>query len=205
MAKTIVTRSVIVLYYLIHVFYKLFERPLDGRKKLQKLLFLVEHFDLKENRVTKSQKLTGYEFKIWIYGPFSEKIYEDLKSLLRNGFLQEKTITYEDVPLLIAEDIVLSGYDDDGEPRKIFYYKPSPKPFSEMIRFMEKRNHLREKIEDIVKRFGEMKPYEIETFVNKLLKLTPLKKLKYWGLTVDEYLEKAANTRDKEAYRGSEF
>jgi len=192
MAKTIVPRSAIVLYYLVYVFHRLFNRPLDSRKKLQKLLFLMEHLDLKKNIITKSQKLTGYEFKIWLYGPFSEKIYDDLKFLVKSKYLGETVVNYEETPLLPAEDIVLSGYDDDGEPRKIFYYVPLME-VNKFIEFMRTRDHLKKKVEIIVKNFGSKKPCEIEAIVNAMLKLTPLRKLEFWGLTVDEYLEKAAN------------
>ena len=67
------------LMALIGRFKELHERPLDGRKKLQKLTFLVEHWSPSENKVVKSTNLTGYVFKILDIWPFSEGIQDDCR------------------------------------------------------------------------------------------------------------------------------
>ena len=74
-----------VLYYLILRFFDMYKKPLYGRKKIQKLMFLVEHYDLSSEKVVKSKRLTGYEFFIWSYGPFSKRIYDDLEGLISRG------------------------------------------------------------------------------------------------------------------------
>ena len=165
-----------VLLYLITKYFEIFKKPLDGRKKLQKLLFLVEHFDPDRELVTKSSGYTGYTFRIWMYGPFSKKIYQDLRKLKGKDLIQEEKKTWKDDPWL-------SVYIDDGSPREMFYY--TPKISSRDVRIPLS---VMEKINKILEKYGNKSPMELEQFVNQKLDLTPIKKLEYWGKTIDEYL-----------------
>jgi len=61
-----------LLHYLIRRHYEIYRKPVYGRKKIQKLLFLVEHLNPASRRVTRSTGLTGYRFYIWLYGRSSE-------------------------------------------------------------------------------------------------------------------------------------
>jgi len=163
-----------VLYYLIKEFNEQFGKELDGRKKVQKLMFLVEHWNPNTNRIVKSTGLTGYIFKIWLYGPFSESLNEDLMRLKNERLIDEKVLI--EVPYL-------STYIDDGEPRRMYLYR--------VIRSGDlglPGQEVREKIREVIKRFGHMKPMELELKVCDMLKLTPLKKISAWGKTIDEYL-----------------
>lgn len=192
MLKGYITRRPKTLYYVIYKFYEIFRRSLDSRKKLQKLMFLIEHYDLERGIIGKSERLTGYTFKIWFYGPFSFEIYDDLNVLVRNKVIRETVINYDEEPIL--DETLLGSYIDDGEPRKIFYYEPIEK-LEDIVKYVERNPYLRFKVERILEMFGRLKPYEIEDLVINKLRLTPFRKLEYWGLTIDEYLEKTAANR----------
>jgi len=84
-------RRIDLLHYLIRRHYELYRKPVYGRKKIQKLLFLVEHLDPATSRVTKSTGLTGYRFHIWLYGPFSEEVYRNLEALVSRGTLLRRS------------------------------------------------------------------------------------------------------------------
>ena len=168
---------------LIGRFQELYGRPLDGRKKVQKLTFLVEHWSPDDDKVVRSTRLTGYVFRIWMYGPFSEGIQEDLGRLVSEGSIREEVYWYEVTPSF--NNIHLGTYVDDGEPKKLYLYSLlGPKPRLDA--------RLEGKLDVVLRRFGHLTPTELELTVNRMLKLTPLKKVEYWGVTVDEYLEREA-------------
>lgn len=164
-----------------------------GRKKIQKLLFLVEHYDLESNRVVRSQGLTGYRFIVWLYGPFSKDVYDDLDVLVERGLIEEKILGSDSIPQV--HGIRLSMYDDDGYPKTLYIYRPGNpfmvilKPFSRYRLGHQVPVDLARKIDQIVQRFGGMSPTKLEEHVNNLLKLTPEKKIRYWGVSMDEYLQ----------------
>jgi len=116
------------LMALVGKFEELYGRPLDGRKKLQKLVFLVEHWDPNKGKITRSTNLTGYVFRIDMYGPYSEGIQNDLGVLVRAGVFREVIYWYEVVPTF--NGIHLDTYVDDGEPKKLHLYtllRPRPR------------------------------------------------------------------------------
>ncbi len=162
----------LILYYLIKRFYEIYKRPLEGRKKLQKLIFLVEHFDLDTSRIVPSSGITGYKFKIWYYGPYSSDLKKDTEDLVENGLLNE------DVKYL--DDFLYT----DESPKRLYLY--SPKTEIRVENELDKQTI--EKIDKILKEFGTKSPYELEKKVSDLLNLDPLKKLKVWGKSLDEYL-----------------
>ncbi|RLF10265.1 MAG: hypothetical protein DRJ69_03375 [Thermoprotei archaeon] len=168
---------------LIGRFQELYGRPLDGRKKLQKLTFLVEHWSPSEEKVVRSTRLTGYTFRIWMYGPFSEEIQDDLGQLVEKGEVLEQVYWYEVTPSF--NEVYLGTYVDDGEPKKLYLYSLTrPRP--------RLKAQVEGRLDDVLKRFGHLTPMDLEQLVNRMLRLTPLKKTEHWNETVDEYLERGA-------------
>lgn len=167
-----------ILLYVIEYFNNVYGKPLDGRKKLQKLLFLIEHLDIKTEKIRKSTGLTGYTFKIWNYGPFSKEIYDDLDDAVKTGIVRETVRTWDDM-------LSLYTYIDDGMPRRMYYY--------EIVRVkrlaINLSSEIKNRVNYIVRRYGSLSPLDLESHVNKLLRLTPRKKAEYWGVSIDRYLE----------------
>jgi len=181
-----------LLRYLITRHYELYGK-LYGRKKLQKLLFLVEHLDLSSRRVVKSTGLTGYKFYIWLYGPFSEEIYKDLETLVNREDIIEEVIGADTRIRVDEAGVVLPLYDDDEAPKVIYIYQPRTSILQRFFGGRDKveiNERVKEKIEWVLKEFGKLRPSELEDITMRLLGLTQDKKLKYLGVSVDEYLEK---------------
>ncbi|MHA1853246.1 MAG: type II toxin-antitoxin system antitoxin SocA domain-containing protein [Candidatus Heimdallarchaeaceae archaeon] len=61
----------------------------DGRIKLMKLMFLIEHYDIETNKIV-PQKTIGNQFIIYHFGPFSFEVYEELIRLIREGKINER-------------------------------------------------------------------------------------------------------------------
>jgi len=179
-----------VLLYMLLKFYSMYGKPLYGRKKIQKLLFLVEHFDLGSKRIVKSRGLTGYRFVVWSYGPFSKEIYEDLEKLVDEGYVEERVVGSDATPEY--EGIVLDLYTDDGFPKRMFIYEPRVRDPSRILGQLEKKldHRVVTVIDGVLQEFGLKMPHELEDFVNGLLKLSPDKKVRYWGIDIDSYLDR---------------
>jgi hypothetical protein len=62
-----------------------------GRKKLVKLMFLIEHYDPDLGKLTKEQFL-GNDFIIYRYGVFSSEVMEDYLELNRMDIVQDYPI-----------------------------------------------------------------------------------------------------------------
>ncbi|ADI31348.1 type II toxin-antitoxin system antitoxin SocA domain-containing protein [Staphylothermus hellenicus] len=166
-----------VLLNIIMYFNKIYKKPLDGRKKLQKLLFLVEHLDIESGKLSRSRGLTGYKFIVYSYGPFSKDVYRDLESLVKEGIVEERMETWRQESLLYT-------YIDDGKPRRIYYYR-----ILDENRVPKLPREVEDKIKLVIEKYGSLPPMKLESHVNELLKLTPKKKVEYWGEFIDDYLE----------------
>lgn len=81
------TKSQKVLLYLV----KELGRLVEGRKKLMKLLFLMEHYDTEKEKLKKNQFL-GNSFIIYHYGVFSFDVMNDYISLNNRGIMTEYPI-----------------------------------------------------------------------------------------------------------------
>lgn len=57
---------------------------IEGRKKLMKMMFLVEHFNFQSNKISK-QKNLGNDFIIYHYGVFSFDVMNSFLELSQNG------------------------------------------------------------------------------------------------------------------------
>lgn len=61
------------------------EQGLEGRTRLQKLLFLIQ-----QRMDSRGKSLDrGYNFVAYDYGPFSKEIYDDIESLIDRGLVAE--------------------------------------------------------------------------------------------------------------------
>lgn len=176
-----------VLLYIIRSYYEHYGK-LYGRKKLQKLLFLVEHLDPSTGRIVPSTGITRYRFKIWLYGPFSEEVYQDLEKLVDQGLVVEEAMGSDAHVRVNGLEIPLPLYEDDGYPKVIYIYYPRRPVFGG--RKVRLPPQLREKIDLIIRKYGNLTPTQLEKKVLEMLNLTPQKKLKYMGISIDEYLRK---------------
>lgn len=66
------------------------EQEIQGRTRLQKLVFLIQK-EFKDNRLPGKYNYIPYD-----YGPFAKKLYEDLDYLKDRGFIKESKKTIED-------------------------------------------------------------------------------------------------------------
>ena len=183
-----------ILLYLIRRHYSLHGK-LYGRKKLQKLLFLVEHLNPATGKLTRSSGATGYRFIIWLYGPFSREIYTDLERLEDEGLVNEEVVSGETTPRFQGLNMLL--YEDDGTPKVIYIYTPRT-PHRRLMRFrvpvgrsseaVNLPTPVRKRIDYVLERYGHMNGTQLEQEVLRMLKLTPEKKMKYMYRLVDEYI-----------------
>jgi len=184
-------RRLDLLYYLIRRHYELYGK-LYGRKKIQKLLFLVEHLDPALRRVVKSTGLTRYRFFIWVRGPFSDEILTDLGELVEKGLVVEDVIGADTRVKVDEIGTILPLYDDDDAPKVVYIYRPKMSFLQRLFRRekIEIDAKVKEKVDWVLREYGRYTPNELEDISLKLLGLTQDKKLRYLGVSVDEYLER---------------
>lgn len=68
----------------------------EGKKKLMKLMFLLEHYDLTQNKIVQSHFL-GNGFQIYYYGVFSPNVMDVIRDLIT-----DKTII-DGFPLVLSK------------------------------------------------------------------------------------------------------
>lgn len=79
-------------------------RPITGRTRLVKMLFLFKHEALHEFRKgTEITEENFYEFFPWNFGPFSSQVYDDLNFFELRGFLRRGETDEETIPESAAE------------------------------------------------------------------------------------------------------
>lgn len=78
-----ITKNVIL-----YMIKKLGERT-EGRKKLMKLMFLVDHYDPESGKIEKKSFL-GNEYLIYYYGVFSFDVMKSYNELVREGKVKER-------------------------------------------------------------------------------------------------------------------
>ena len=118
-----------IIYLTIKKFMDIWRRPLDGRKKLQKLLFILEYMDLNRRVVRRRKGIVPAKFIIWHYGPFSSDIVDTLDNMVEEGYVAEECIPFEEydrlrqyLKLYPFYYLTLSDYEDEGAPYRIFIY-----------------------------------------------------------------------------------
>ena len=176
-----------VLLYLVLSYFNRFGE-LYGHKKIQKLVFLLE-YTCRGKTLIGRRGITGYTFTVWVYGPYPRELHRDLELLVDNGLVVEEVVGSDSTPEY--RGIRLGLYDDDGYSKRIHVYRPS-RLLKWLYRGRIRRSlsHIAEEIDYIVEEYGSKTPTELEEYVNTLLDLTPEKKIKYLGTSVDDYLKK---------------
>jgi uncharacterized protein YwgA len=83
---------------------------IEGRKKLMKLMFLLEHYNLSSGKLSPEGTL-GNDFYIYYYGVFSMKVMNSVNELIEEGKIKEG------FPLTIIEDKLELDLDEDLKKR----------------------------------------------------------------------------------------
>ncbi len=78
---------------------------IEGRKKIMKLMFLLEHYDFDNKKITKDD-LIGNSFSVYYYGVFSRDIQICLEELLLGKEIEN------DFPIKINKKIILEELDE---------------------------------------------------------------------------------------------
>jgi len=165
-----------VLLYLIDLYNHQYG-DLIGRKRLNKLLFLVEHYNPATNELVQTN-YTGYTFVVGPWGPFPVGIDDDVSKLELKGLIEEEIVTADMKPVL--NGIELFKYNDDGVQKAVRIYRTTKK-----YRLLNKllkadkvlSKETKSKIEEIIEKYGLMHPDDLELFTKVLSKTDDLKKL----------------------------
>lgn len=86
------------------------EEPVDGRTRLQKIVFVAQQ-QLIESGVFHEDQL--YEFFAYDYGPFSKELAEDIDQMLEADLLDEEEVEYNE------EGDVKYLYEVNSDGRKV--------------------------------------------------------------------------------------
>lgn len=73
-----------IILYLV----KRLEKEAEGKKKVMKLMFLMEHYDFDKGGLVKN-KFLGNSFSIYYYGVFSREVADFTDSLIREESLED--------------------------------------------------------------------------------------------------------------------
>ena len=87
-----------IILYLI----KVLRDSVEGKKKLMKLMFLVEHYDLKEKKLNRNG-LFGLDYRIYYYGVFSQQVSDVISDLIKENEIEDG------FPLKLKRDVVIDG------------------------------------------------------------------------------------------------
>ena len=60
----------------------------ESKKKIMKLMFLIEHYDPEEGKLTKTKSI-GNTFEIYYYGVFSKEVMECFDKLVKENVVEE--------------------------------------------------------------------------------------------------------------------
>ncbi|RDZ53390.1 hypothetical protein C5B91_20935 [Haloferax sp. Atlit-10N] len=69
------------------------ENPIDGRTRLQKMVFVVQQELVNSGHLNENQL---YEFFAYDYGPFSKELAEDIDQMIEARLLDEEEVEYDD-------------------------------------------------------------------------------------------------------------
>jgi len=61
---------------------------IEGKKKIMKLMFLLEHYDFKLKKIVENQNI-GNEFFIYYYGVFSTEVMQSISGLTSEGKIKD--------------------------------------------------------------------------------------------------------------------
>lgn len=126
-----------------------------GRKKLMKLMFLVDYYDTSKKKLT-IKKTIGNQFFVYYYGVFSREVMDSLLDLIKNGKVLE------------------THYGN---------LETNPK-----LKLEIKNKELKEKLDNIIKEFGNNDARKLEAETLKMIKLTKENKYSSFGMIIDALL-----------------
>lgn len=139
----------------------------EGRKKLMKLMFLVEHFDPGLGRLVR-KSLLGDSFLIYHYGVFSFEVMNCYNELVKEGKIREGPGGLESSPVC----------------RGISLGSPEKRGGSDLK--LELGEKLRERVDGVIERFGNLTGYELEVQTLKTLGIS--EKDRYFGRPVESII-----------------
>ena len=152
--------------------------PLAGDRKLQGLTFLVD-YDLSGGRVRKLG-YTGAEWRISFCVPHSEEVKEAAEELVREGLVDVIVVSHESPSRLINR--WMGELLEEGGRVRVFSPARVARP--------ELPQEVLERMETVIEKYGEMSGGQLEQLVCERLGLDPETKMKYFGLSIDDYLRK---------------
>jgi len=151
-----------VLLYLIHKLES--EQKIEGRKKIMKLMFLIEHYDLKTKKL-EEKSLLGNKYFIYNYGVFSVDVMRAYEELVKEGLIIEKIIGVYPIIGVRKDKVMYEDLDED----------------------------LKRKVDDIVREFGGKSSYELEILTLKMLGIEPFEKEEFFGEEVFKIISRQKN------------
>jgi uncharacterized protein YwgA len=129
----------------------------EDRIKLMKLMFFVEHYDVRTSKLSLNKTL-GNNFVIYHYGPFSFEVYKKFLELVNDKNIIEGPFIKSNVELKEVRTNL---------PPEIY-----------------------EKIEFVLKKFGNLTGKELEIKSFEMLGIKPEEKSKFFGLPVEVMISK---------------
>lgn len=94
------------------------EQPIEGRTRLQKMVFLVQK-EL-ENEGISLDGNESYEFWAYDYGPFSKELADEIDTLLAEKKLDETEKSFDDGKIKYQYQLLEAGeFNADGHERKL--------------------------------------------------------------------------------------
>jgi len=170
-----------ILLCLLSSYFKRYRDWLAGRKKLQKLMFLVD-YDIEGEKIRKLG-FSGAKFKVLVYGPYSDQVADAIETLVEKGKVEEMVITNGFSPRRLISKYMEELRYEEG---RIYLYKPRVRNVPRLP------SNVKQRIEEIVEKYGSYTGGELEKLVTDKLGLTPERKEKYFGISIDEYISKLA-------------
>jgi uncharacterized protein YwgA len=109
------------------------EEPIEGRTRLQKMVFVIQQELVEEGLFTEDEL---YEFFAYDYGPFSKELAEAIDRMIEAGLLDEAEVEY----------------DDEGNLKYLYELRPEGRALTEremegegFARIIEKAEHFKQR------------------------------------------------------------
>jgi|AntRauTorcE11898_2_1112593.scaffolds.fasta_scaffold00141_5 uncharacterized protein YwgA len=112
------------------------EEPIEGRTRLQKMVFVVQQ-ELMESGHLREDQL--YEFFAYDYGPFSKELAESVDQMIEDGLLDETEVVY----------------DDEGNVKYIYEIEPDGREVVERESSLDDIDTVVQKAHQIKQRFND--------------------------------------------------
>ena len=141
---------------------------MNGRKKLMKMMFFIEHFSIEEDRLVPNNLYSKNEFIIYKFGPFSYDVMNSLIELKKHNLIEEKIINMN----------VVAELTDEGKRRQ-----------NELENMID--NETKEHIQKIEDKFGKKSSKELENLSLEYLGISPKEKESFIGNPVSVIIAEA--------------